>query len=99
MNDERDYLNGRGGIVWATYDRHQAATIRDALLVQKISCELREGFVEGLRLYLLHIARAHEVEAAMDFIWRDLGGLRLRPDWRYPPGAENASFKKWINGT
>ncbi|MDZ7291749.1 MAG: hypothetical protein ONB44_16055 [candidate division KSB1 bacterium] len=98
MTDERDYLNGTDGIVWATYDPHQAVTIRDALQVQKISCELREGQREGFRLYLLHIPRAHEVEAAMDFIWRDPSGLRLKPDWHYSTGAENASFKKWING-
>jgi hypothetical protein len=96
--EECDYLNGTDGIVWATYDRHQAITIRDALLVQKISCEVREEQLEGLRLFLLHIPHADEVAAALDFIWRDDAGLRLQPDWWYPAGAENESFKKWING-
>lgn len=96
--EERDYLNGAGGIVWATYEHRQAVVIRDALLVQKISCELQEEHLEGLRLYLLHIPRAHEVETAIDYIWREPSGLRLQPDWWYPAGAENESFQKWING-
>jgi hypothetical protein len=97
--EEVDYLNGSTGIVWATYHLRQAETIKAALLAQNIACDLREHSLPGARLYLLSIPEAREVAAAVDFIWREPSGLRLRPDWWYPAGAENESFKKWINGT
>jgi hypothetical protein len=95
--DDAEYLNGARGIVWATYDLNQAETIRGALLAQNIGCEVREENVKETRLYLLHIVRAQDVEAAVDFVWRDQTGLRLRPDWWYPAEAENESFKRWVN--
>jgi hypothetical protein len=77
----------------------QAETIKAALLAQSMVCEMREQTLSGTRLYLLCIPEAREVAAAVDFIWREPNGLRLQPDWWYPAGAENESFKKWINGT
>jgi hypothetical protein len=97
--EEVDYLSGSAGIVWATYLLRQAETIKAALLAQNVACEVREHDLPGARLYLLCITEAHEVSAAVDFIWREPSGLRLQPDWWYPAGAENESFKKWINGT
>lgn len=97
--EEVDYLHGSNGVAWATYHLRQAETIQAALLAQSISCEVREQSLSGARLYLLCITDAREVAAAVDFIWRDPGGLRLQPDWWYPAGAENASFNKWINVT
>ena len=97
--EEVDYLHGSTGVVWATYDLRQAETIKAALLAQSIACEVREHALRGAQLHLLCIAEAHEISAAVDFIWREPSGLRLQPDWWYPAGAENESFKKWINVT
>ncbi|MGH7597020.1 MAG: hypothetical protein ACREOI_11755 [bacterium] len=95
-HDERNYLYGKNGIVWATYDRSQAETVQSSLQAQSIACEVREENLRGACLYLLHIPQAHKVKAAIDFIWRDPVGLRLEPDWRYPAGTENESYKKWV---
>lgn len=96
--EEADYLKGSAGIVWATYHLQQAETIQAALLAQSITSELREQRLPGARLYLLCVIEADEVRAAVDFIWREPGGMRLKPDWEYPAGAANESFNKWING-
>ncbi|RIK71026.1 hypothetical protein DCC62_22130 [candidate division KSB1 bacterium] len=96
--EEADYLKGSVGIVWATYHLQQAETIQAALLAQSITSELREQRLPGARLYLLYVIEADEVSAAVDFIWREPGGMRLKPDWEYPAGAANESFDKWING-
>lgn len=97
--EECDYLHGSNGIVWATYDLRQAETVRSALLAQNISCELQEARLEEIHLHVLRIPERADVQAAIDFIWREKSGLCLQPDWWYPAGAENSSFKKWINGT
>lgn len=96
--EEVDYLNGSTGVVWATYHLQQAETINAALLALSITCEVREHFLPGARLYLLWVKETHEAAAAVDFIWRDSSGMRLQPDWLYPAGKENESFNKWING-
>ncbi|MFZ0390257.1 MAG: hypothetical protein WAN36_07330 [Calditrichia bacterium] len=95
---ERDYLNGSEGIVWATYDLRQAEIIRNALLPQNITCDLEELALEMRILHLLKIPEFKDVQSAVDFIWRQNSGLRLKPDWEYPAGAENESFNKWIEG-
>lgn len=96
--EERDFLNGVNGIVWATYDRLQAETIQNALLVQNIFSEARQLELDDWLLYQLFIPRTEDVEKAIDFIWRDTTGMRLQPDWWFPAQAENESFRKWING-
>ncbi len=96
--EEVDYLQGTNEIVWATYHLRQAETIKAALLVQSIGCEVKEQSLPGARLYVLCIPQATEVAAAVDFIWREPSGLRLQPDWWYPAGAENESFQRWIAG-
>ena len=54
--------------------------------------------IHSAQVELFCIPEAREVATAVDFIWREPGGLRLQPDWWYPAGAENESFDKWING-
>jgi hypothetical protein len=104
MQTPLEYLSeppftGAPGIVWATYDLRQAETVQAALQAQRVVCEISQKGAGDKCLYVLRVARQHEAEAAQDFIWRDPAGLRLRPDWSYPEGAENESFKKWIEET
>lgn len=96
--EERDFLNGVDGVVWATYDHFQAETIQGALQAQNISSEARELLLNEWLLHLLFIPDADEVQEAIDFIWRHTSGMRLKPDWWYPAGIPNKSFRKWIDG-
>lgn len=96
--DAPDYLHGAEAAIWATYDRYQAEIVQGALQSQKIACELRESFLNGIRLYVLHVRDPTKSAAAIDFVWREPGGLRLQPDWRYPAGAVNQSFLRWTKG-
>ncbi len=96
--EERDYLNGSESIIWATYDLRQAEIIRDALLTQRISCEIKNESLKTSKLHLLHVSNAEDIQSAIDFVWREKSGMRLKPDWVYPAGTENESFNKWING-
>jgi hypothetical protein len=38
------------------------------------------------------------MEKAIDFIWREEAGLRLKLDWQYSANKENESFNKWLSG-
>jgi len=96
--DTRGYPTGKDGAVWATFDLRQAEIIRNALLAQRIACELRDIKPDGNTLYLLHVADKRGLEEAMDFIWKDKGGLRLTPDWNYADGEINKSFELWLSG-
>lgn len=96
--DEKNLINGYNGIVWATYNINQAEMIKTALLVQNIFSEIKEIRLDSKLLHIVHIAAYKEVDKAVDFIWRDSTGLRLKPDWHYKTNAENESFKKWIDG-
>ena len=96
--DTTGYPTGKDGTVWATYDLRQAEIIRNALLAQRIACELRDIKPDGNTLYLLHVADKRGLEEAMDFIWKDKGGLRLTPDWNYADGEINKSFELWLSG-
>jgi len=98
VHDAPDYLHGSEGAIWATYDREQAEIVQGALQSQQIAGELREIFLQEKRLYVLHVRDPARAEAAMDFVWRDPGGLRLQPDWCYPAGAANESFLRWTKG-
>ncbi len=95
--EDRDFLNGVDGIVWATYDRHQAETIQNALRVQNIFSKIQELSLNNWHLYLLYIADRADIEKAIDFIWRDNSGMRLQPDWWYPANSANKSFIHWMN--
>jgi hypothetical protein len=96
--DARGYPTGKDGTVWATFDLRQAEIIRNALLTQRIACELRNSKLDGKALYLLRLAGEGELEEAMQFIWKDKGGLRLLPDWSYREGEVNKSFERWLSG-
>lgn len=96
--EERDFLNGTRGVVWATYDLRQAEIIRDALFSQNIVCRVDEENLKDYRMHLVTITNGSDVQTAIDFIWRDNSGLRLKPDWEYPAGAVNESFNRWISG-
>ncbi|GAB4377717.1 MAG: hypothetical protein Kow0042_25850 [Calditrichia bacterium] len=96
--EQRDFLHGTENIVWATYDKRQAEIICNALLPQKIACEILTENLGTRTLHLIHIPYDGDISFAIDFIWRENSGLRLKPDWNYPNGAANESFKKWIEG-
>ena len=96
--EEIDFLNGTSGIVWATYNYAQADTIKNALFIQNIFGEIKESKLVNTVLYNLHISNGKEISRAIDFIWRDDNGLRLKPDWHYRKDEINTSFTKWLNG-
>jgi len=97
--NDADFLKGSNGIVWATYSRLQVETIKNALLVQNIFSEIRISNIEDKRLYLIFIHNMEEMEKAIDFIWRQEAGLRLKLDWQYSVNKENESFNKWLSST
>lgn len=84
-------------VIWATVDRAQADTIRDALQVQSIPCEIGVVHVQDGPAYLLWLPNADQAEAARDFIWRKQSGMRLRPDWAFAPDDGNPTFNRWID--
>lgn len=97
--DPADFINGSNGIVWATYSQLQVETIKNALLVQNIFSEIRISSLEDKNLHLIFIQNPKEIEKAIDFIWRDEAGLRLKLDWYYSINKENESFNKWLSST
>ena len=97
--DEVDYLNGKEGIVWATYSGFQADTISNALNVQNINNVIKKFELTGRMMHLINISSNEDVDKAVDFIWRGNGGLKLKPDWWYGANEENESFNKWIGSS
>jgi len=95
--EQNDYLNGKNGIVWATYDQHQAEVICGTLRALEIECEVLKKKLKGTHLHLIRILQSHKIPTAVDFIWRDETGLKLQPDWVYPANTENESFQRWVN--
>lgn len=103
--DESDFLSGKNGIVWATYNLRQAEIIQSSLLAQQLSSEVKNiGFVRRTPnggkedMFLINITNGSDINEAIDFIWRSDSGLRLKPDWNYPAGESNKSFELWLNG-
>lgn len=96
--DKMDFLNGVNGIVWATYNYNQADTIKNALFVQNIFGTIKEMKLTKRTIYNIHIKNALDVKRAINFIWKEEGGMRLYPDWYYPANTDNESFNKWTNG-
>ena len=94
---DADFINGSNGIVWATFSRLQIETIKNALLVQNIFGEIRTSNLEDKKLYLIFIQDQEEKEKAIDFIWREESGLRLKLDWQYSANNGNESFNKWLS--
>ena len=97
--NDADFLKGSNGIVWATYSWLQVETIKNALLVQNIFSEIKASNLEDKTLYLIFIENLAEIEKAIDFIWREEIGLRLKLDWYYYVNKENESFNKWLSST
>jgi hypothetical protein len=95
---ENDFLSGKDGIVWATYDKRQAEIIQNTLLAQNISSELKRINLGSREMLLLNITNDSDIIDAIDFIWRSKTGLRLKPDWTYPEGEKNKSFEQWLSG-
>ena len=95
--EEMDLISGKNGIIWATYDQRQAEIIRDTLITQNINVELGERSIGEYELFQLIVKNRSDIDTALNFIWRDREGLRLKPDWAYKNGQKNESFTKWIN--
>lgn len=93
---ENDFLAGKSGIVWATYDLRQAEIIQNTLVAQNISAEIKKVLLEKMDLYLLKINAVADINDASDFIWKSDTGLRLKPDWHYAQGQKNKSFQQWL---
>lgn len=96
--NEHSLVSGEYGIVWATRDQRQAEVLTNALLAQNIATEVGKIDLEEGNLLLIIIDNKKDTAEAVDFIWRKEGGLKLKPDWKYPEGTPNASFEKWLNG-
>ncbi len=95
--DENDFLSGKDGIVWATYDLRQAEIIQNTLLAQHINCEVKKIALQDQNLFLISITNEREIKVVVDFIWKSNSGLRLKPDWSYPKDVANKSFEQWLN--
>ena len=95
--NDTDFVKGTEGIVWATHSQFQVETIQNALLVQNVFSEIRISNLEEKMLYLIFIENLEEKEKAIDFIWREESGLRLKLDWQYSANKENESFNKWLS--
>ncbi|GMU95165.1 MULTISPECIES: hypothetical protein [Ignavibacterium] len=95
--DEDEFLLGKDGIVWATYDLRQAEIIQSSLLAQQINSEIIRTEFPAQTLFLIRIPHIKEINIASEFIWKSNGGLRLKPDWNYPLGELNQSFEIWLN--
>ncbi len=96
--NEEDFLSGKNGIVWATYDIRQAEILHRALLAQDINSEIKKTDLEYKELFLIEITSRSDQDDAMDFIWKSDGGLNLKPDWTYSEGEINKSFEQWLSG-
>ncbi|MFN3873175.1 MAG: hypothetical protein ACK4R9_09260 [Ignavibacterium sp.] len=95
--DENDFLLGKDGIVWASYDLRQVEIIRSSLLAQQVNSEVIRAEFSSQTLFLIRIPLNKEINIASEFIWKSESGLRLKPDWDYPLGEINQSFEIWLN--
>ena len=96
--DEYEFLSGKDGIVWATYDPRQAEVVQNTLLAQNINCEIKRIQMDNRNMFLIKITNRRDTEMAIEFIWKGNNGLRLKPDWSYPQGETNKSFELWLSG-
>lgn len=96
--DNSEFISGKSGIVWATYDARQAEIIQSALLAQNISSEIKITVPDEQKIFLIKINNPADVNESIEFVWRSKTGLRLKPDWLYSEGETNKSFEQWLNG-
>lgn len=96
--DEEDFLSGKNGIVWATYDLRQAEILHRALLAQDINTEIKKTDLDNSELFLIQITSRSDENDAIDFIWKSESGMNLKPDWTYSDSEKNKSFEQWLSG-
>ena len=96
--DENEFISGKNGIVWATYDLRQAEVIKEALLSLKVNAVIQNRPSTIQTVYLLKVTDENDIRESIDFIWKSKSGLRLQPDWNYPKGGKNKSFEQWLSG-
>ena len=96
--NENEFISGKDGVVWATYNSRQAEIIRNALLALQINSEIHEIQSSNDNIHLIKVTSEKEINDAVDFIWRGSSGLRLKPDWSYSEGETNKSFELWLSG-
>lgn len=96
--DEETLINGQNKIVWATFDLRQSEIIQSSLLAQQINSEIKSISFNKKNIFLIRITNEHDVKSAMEFIWKNSSGLRLKPDWHYAEGEKNKSFEQWLSG-
>lgn len=96
--DDHDFLSGKDGIVWASYDLRQLDIIKNALFAQNIISDVKIKNLGSAKIFLLSVNDLNDVSDAIDFIWKSKTGLQLKPDWIYPRGEKNKSFEQWLNG-
>lgn len=96
--NENDFISGRDGIVWASYDQRQIDIIKNALFAQNIIAEVQNLKLGNHKMFVMIISNNKDLTEAIDFIWRSKTGLRLKPDWTYPNGNINESFELWLSG-
>ena len=96
--NENDFISGRDGIVWASYDQRQIDIIKNALFAQNIIAEVQNLKLGSHKMFVMIISNNKDLTEAIDFIWRSKTGLRLKPDWTYPNGNINESFELWLSG-
>jgi hypothetical protein len=96
--DENDFLSGKDGIVWATYDLRQAEIIQNTLFAQNLYSEIKRIHFGNEKMFLIKIVYESDISDSIDFIWRNNTGLRLKPDWTYPKSEINRSFEQWLSG-
>ena len=96
--DENDFLSGKDGIVWASYDSRQVDIIKNSLFAQNIITNIKQINLGNRRMFLLYVNNQNDVNEAINFVWKSNNGLRLKPDWSYSDGEPNKSFEQWLNG-
>ena len=93
-----DFLHGKNGIIWATFDLRQAEIIQSTLSAQQVSAEVKTVDFSTIKIFLLKIINESDIGEAINFVWKSDTGLRLKPDWSYPEGELNMSFEQWLSG-
>jgi hypothetical protein len=96
--DENDFLTGKDGVVWASYDSRQTDIIKNSLFAQNISASVQLRNLGKINMFFLVVNNQKDVNEAINFIWKSDTGLRLKPDWSYPQGESNKSFEQWLSG-
>jgi hypothetical protein len=96
--DENDFLTGKDGIIWASYDSRQIDIIKNSLFAQNIITNVQMINLGNRKMCLLKVNDQKDVDEAINFVWKSNNGLRLKPDWSYSDGETNKSFEQWLSG-